>query len=325
MANLPTFKSKKDIEEAAFAIAGLMESWGIREREWMLGKQMSLFFNGTINDPKKLIRDTTVYVLSDGLPWKCIAEGRGIFPPKSSRYAKEYYRVQKKQQIGIDLMPIPNPHLKKAYVAEDQLVISILGRRIPFETTEKFVTRLIILSNYFKRKPVEELREFYFADKKRYEDRLQLYSFVQAGISSSSLKRKMKKVASDYILLMRRAYPELFKSSEQSLPEENLKGKTVFFKTDMLTGRVVVYNAHAKYTRSKDKPIFVFSHFYPTDTRVLPLAKAIVTEGGGLLSHAAIVCREARVPCLVDVKGATSVLKSGREITLDFNQGTVKI
>ena len=38
-------------------------------------------------------------------------------------------------------------------------------------------------------------------------------------------------------------------------------------------------------------------------------AKAIVTDVGGLLSHAAIVSRELGIPCIVGTKKATKILK----------------
>ncbi len=54
-----------------------------------------------------------------------------------------------------------------------------------------------------------------------------------------------------------------------------------------------------------------------TDVRFLPLMKragGIITEQGGLLSHAAIVARELKKPCVVGVTGALAVLKSGDHV-----------
>ena len=53
-------------------------------------------------------------------------------------------------------------------------------------------------------------------------------------------------------------------------------------------------------------------------------AKAIVTDIGGLLSHAAIVSRELGIPCLVGTGNATKIIKTGDQITIDFDAGTVK-
>ncbi|MFH2105490.1 MAG: PEP-utilizing enzyme [Parcubacteria group bacterium] len=63
-----------------------------------------------------------------------------------------------------------------------------------------------------------------------------------------------------------------------------------------------------------------------TDVRFLPLMKkagAIVTDQGGLLSHAAIVARELKKPCLVGTKSATKDLQTGDMIRVGAQQGIV--
>jgi pyruvate,water dikinase len=54
-------------------------------------------------------------------------------------------------------------------------------------------------------------------------------------------------------------------------------------------------------------------------------SRAVVTEVGGVLSHAAIACRELGVPCLVGVKGATSSLAEGVEVIVDADAGRIDI
>ena len=51
--------------------------------------------------------------------------------------------------------------------------------------------------------------------------------------------------------------------------------------------------------------------------------KAIVTDIGGLTSHAAIVSRELGIPCVVNTKKATKVLKNGMKIKVDGKKGIV--
>lgn len=65
-----------------------------------------------------------------------------------------------------------------------------------------------------------------------------------------------------------------------------------------------------------------------TNPNFVPLMKksgAIVTDGGGLLSHAAIVARELKKPCIIGTKIATQVLKDGDLVEVDANKGIVKI
>lgn len=53
-------------------------------------------------------------------------------------------------------------------------------------------------------------------------------------------------------------------------------------------------------------------------------AGAIVTDEGGLTSHAAVVSRELKIPCVVGTRVATKVFKDGDFIMVDANKGIVR-
>lgn len=64
-----------------------------------------------------------------------------------------------------------------------------------------------------------------------------------------------------------------------------------------------------------------------TDPDIVPAMKkaaAIVTEQGGVTSHAAIVSRELNIPCVIGTKIATKVLKDGDRVEVDATKGTVR-
>lgn len=54
-------------------------------------------------------------------------------------------------------------------------------------------------------------------------------------------------------------------------------------------------------------------------------AGAIITDTGGMLSHAAIVSRELKKPCIVGTEIATKVIQDGDVVELHCGRGTVKI
>ncbi|MGA3058782.1 MAG: phosphoenolpyruvate synthase [Candidatus Bathyarchaeia archaeon] len=63
-----------------------------------------------------------------------------------------------------------------------------------------------------------------------------------------------------------------------------------------------------------------------TDPDFVPfmkMASAIVTDKGGITSHAAIVSRELSIPCVVGTETATQVMKTGKEYTVDSRNGIV--
>lgn len=64
-----------------------------------------------------------------------------------------------------------------------------------------------------------------------------------------------------------------------------------------------------------------------TDPRYLPLMKkasGFLTDGGGVLCHAAIVARELNKPCIIGTNIATKIFKTGEKLQLDANTGIVR-
>jgi phosphohistidine swiveling domain-containing protein len=54
-------------------------------------------------------------------------------------------------------------------------------------------------------------------------------------------------------------------------------------------------------------------------------AVAVITDVGGLTSHAAIVSRELGIPCVVGTKIATKILKNGQLVEVDVFKGVITI
>jgi len=63
----------------------------------------------------------------------------------------------------------------------------------------------------------------------------------------------------------------------------------------------------------------------PGWTPVFPRLAAVVTETGGLLSHAAVIARECGIPAVLAVPGATRAIPDGDEVEVDGHRGTVRL
>ncbi|GLH96840.1 PEP/pyruvate-binding domain-containing protein [Phytohabitans aurantiacus] len=61
----------------------------------------------------------------------------------------------------------------------------------------------------------------------------------------------------------------------------------------------------------------------PAWTPLFRVAAGVVTETGGILSHAAIVAREYRIPAVVGATGAMTRVPDGEHVTIDGTLGTV--
>ena len=90
------------------------------------------------------------------------------------------------------------------------------------------------------------------------------------------------------------------------------------------TGLVIVMRKLDLTTNYKGK-ILVTPATDPGWTVIFPLLKGIITEQGGVLSHASIIARELGIPCITKVNDATSILKSNQIIEMDATSGKVKI
>jgi pyruvate,water dikinase len=71
--------------------------------------------------------------------------------------------------------------------------------------------------------------------------------------------------------------------------------------------------------------ILVTTTTTPAWTPLFPSLAALVTETGGILSHAAVVAREYRLPAVVGAAGALAVIRDGMRIRVDGTAGTVTL
>ena len=89
-------------------------------------------------------------------------------------------------------------------------------------------------------------------------------------------------------------------------------------------GRVVIVHTIHDILKVKKGDVLVAFTTHPDYLPAMQLACAIVTQEGGLLSHAAIVSRELKIPCVVSVKGVMDTLCLGEKVEVDADKGVVR-
>ena len=104
--------------------------------------------------------------------------------------------------------------------------------------------------------------------------------------------------------------------------ESILKGIPAF--SGYVVGTSAVIKSKKEIKNFKEGNILVSPHTTPDFVPVMKKAAAILTERGGLTSHAAIVSRELGTPCIVGIVGLLGNIKTGDYLEVDATKGIVR-
>ena len=91
------------------------------------------------------------------------------------------------------------------------------------------------------------------------------------------------------------------------------------------TGPVRVVMGEHEFDKIRGGDVVVCPMTSPAWSVVFPNMGALVTDGGGILSHPAIIAREYGIPALVGTGNATSLLRDGQTVTVDGTTGVVEM
>jgi len=117
--------------------------------------------------------------------------------------------------------------------------------------------------------------------------------------------------------------------------ERTKKGetRTIEIKTSILkglaaspglgAGKVKIVRNMKELSKIQKGDVLVTKMTSPDMVPAMSKASGIVTDDGGVTSHAAIVSRELGIPCVVGTGNATKLLKENQEITVDGSAGAV--
>jgi len=90
-----------------------------------------------------------------------------------------------------------------------------------------------------------------------------------------------------------------------------------------IKGKVSIVKSISKLADIERGNILVAPYTNPLLTVAIFKASAIVTEQGGITSHAATIAREVGIPCVVGANNATTILKEDMEVIVDGYKGII--
>lgn len=120
-------------------------------------------------------------------------------------------------------------------------------------------------------------------------------------------------------------YENIFKIHHKEISIEKnveLRGMTASLGTAL--GEVRVCTTMESLGDFPEGAVLVAHMTRPEYAPAMKKAAAIITDEGGITSHAAIVSRELGVPCIIGTKNATKVFKDGDTVEVRANHGFVR-
>lgn len=102
-----------------------------------------------------------------------------------------------------------------------------------------------------------------------------------------------------------------------------VRDKGVVAHAGVGSGKVFVIQSNEDMKKFPEGAVLVAKYTAPWLAQVVPSAAAIITERGSAAGHLATIAREFRVPALLNVDDACSILTNGTEITLDTHHRTI--
>ena len=106
--------------------------------------------------------------------------------------------------------------------------------------------------------------------------------------------------------------------------QHSLTIQGIIAQTGRVVGRVRLVKTYHDIKRVNAGDILVANTTHPNYLPGMQRAAAFVTNEGGMISHAAIVARELKKPCIVGSKIATEVLKDDDLVEVNANHGWVR-
>ncbi|MBU1891143.1 hypothetical protein KJ782_06715 [Patescibacteria group bacterium] len=113
--------------------------------------------------------------------------------------------------------------------------------------------------------------------------------------------------------------------NKADLPKQSDKVQGLSANAGKVEGKVrIIYNVSKEGRSFKKGEILVASMTRPEFVPLMKKCSAIVTNEGGITSHAAVISRELNIPCIVGTQNASIVLKNGDRVKVDAVKGIVE-
>jgi len=194
-----------------------------------------------------------------------------------------------------------------------------------------------IIEKHIGKKTIETVRDIYGVTVERKVNRDKVETQVLTDYEIVALAAYCKKVEQHYNFpqdiewAMERGKIYVVQTRAVTILEEKetkkVEGTAILggysASPGVATGIVKIIHDASEIWKIEKGDILVTKMTNPDFVVAMEKSAAIVTDEGGITSHAAIVSRELGVPCIIATKTATQTLKDGMRITVDATHGKI--
>lgn len=229
---------------------------------------------------------------------------------------------------------IKNQHLR----SRDKAIVVTLKRNLREMSVLKFNAREI-LNNFYNYDRVFKLyvdeigKRFKRSDLQwlSYQEILCLIDGKNVPLSSRALtnwllakKTQWALVTGEHAETTFKSFTSFFFNKNTQQVQGTVANKGFYTGTVKVLRTIFSDTVNKEMRKMKKGDVLVANTTGPEVMIACEKAGAIVTDEGGITSHAAIVSRELDIPCIVGTKHATLVFKDGDIVEVDANKGIVR-
>ncbi len=308
---LPIEKMKETLVEGILLFSD-KESFDIYKNEYNAYKENSLKYFDLILRKKVVLRDEIekyLQLISD--EWKYYRKTEFFYVDDAYRMSKTNHIIAKNLKELESIKTTGREHLNKLIFGNDSYLNRILEK-----INERFEVAPSDLLEYSESEIIGLFNDEKVEDTILYKRR-EAYVFIAQNNSIEILEGVEAKVFSDKFLV-----ENITQEMHGTIAN---KGK--------ITGiaRVITYKVEnfdkvsLLIKEMAEGDILIADTTSPEIISACKKASAILTNQGGLLSHAAIISREFNIPCIVGFGDITEKVRTGDTLEVDADNGTVRI
>ncbi len=270
---------------------------------------------------------------------------RSLWIGKYSAYPISYYRKQVVEMVDNPVTPATRLRMANEELAKNKLEKAKLLRQLKINAKHRAI--LNIYSDFMLTKIYRRYAQLYWAYEMRAllkkiakrlkltidDVRFMLPEEFKCGLTEGNIDRREIKKRTRFCWYYAEKGKDLLSTDRKATILKKLKERTTESVTEFtgqiaclgkVKGNIKIINTPSDMAKMKKGDILVSIATNPDIVPAMKKASAIITEQGGITSHAAIVSRELNTPCVIGTKIATRALKDGDRVEVDANKGVIR-